>query len=247
MPDGLLEVRLQGESEDDLFLLEVATYPDRRVENQLTRDVMLVYLDRGQLPETVTLVLRPKGKFRVPSGRNLRSPRGLSSCRLSWRVVELWTIPAEALLRTGDVGLIPWVPLTDFADPPEAIIQRCREAIDANAPPGETANFLAVTQVLTGLRYNKDAGLLTVLLSLLGGRQAMLESPVIQDLLTAQARTTAQEDIVTFLEERFGHVPEDFAMEIRSVVEEDRLRELVRKAASCADLEAFRKALAPDN
>ena len=72
-PDGLLEVRLQGESKDDLFLLEVATYPERRVGEQLTRDLMLVYLDRGELPEAVTLVLRPKGKYCVPESRNLRS------------------------------------------------------------------------------------------------------------------------------------------------------------------------------
>ena len=31
-----------------LFLLEVATYPERRVEDQLTCDLMLVYLDRGR-------------------------------------------------------------------------------------------------------------------------------------------------------------------------------------------------------
>ena len=31
------------------------------------------------------------------------------------RVVELWTVPAEELLQTGDIGLVPWIPLTDFA------------------------------------------------------------------------------------------------------------------------------------
>ena len=31
LPDGLLEVRLEDETGDDLFLLEVATYPQRRV------------------------------------------------------------------------------------------------------------------------------------------------------------------------------------------------------------------------
>lgn len=60
--------------------------------NQLTRDLMLVYLDRGEWPEAVALVLRPKGKHRVPSRRSLRSGCGLSSCRLTWRVVELWTV-----------------------------------------------------------------------------------------------------------------------------------------------------------
>jgi hypothetical protein len=161
LPDGLLEVRLRGEPRDDLFLLEVATYPERRVGKQLTGDLMLVYLDRGELPEAVTLVLRPKGKYRIPTSRNLCSRHGLSSCRLKWRVVELWTIPAEDLLQAHDVGLIPWVPLTDFADPPETMMQRCREAIEQHAPPGEKANLLAVTQVLTYLRYN-DAGLLTI-------------------------------------------------------------------------------------
>ena len=75
--------------------------------------------------------------------------------------MELWTIPAEELLQAGDVGLIPWVPLTDFADPPETMLQRCREAIEEHAPPGEKANLLAVTQVLAYLRYN-DVGLLAI-------------------------------------------------------------------------------------
>jgi len=68
---------------------------------------------------------------------------------VNWQVVELWTIPAEELLQAGDVGLIPWVPLTDFADPPERMLQRCREAIEERAPPGEKANLLAVTQVFS--------------------------------------------------------------------------------------------------
>ena len=189
---------------------------------QLTGDLMLVYLDRGQLPEAVTLVLRPKGKYRIPRSRNLRSRHGLSSCRLKWRVVELWTIPAEDLLQAQDVGLIPWVPLTDFPDPPETMIQRCREAIEQHAPPGEKANLLAVTQVLTYLRYN-DVGLLTIL----GGRKVMLESPLIDELvmekygelLTERTREatretaceTAHQDIVTVLEARFGDVPRDLA------------------------------------
>jgi hypothetical protein len=39
LPDGLLEVRLKGEPQDDLFLLEVATYPERRAGTQLIRDL----------------------------------------------------------------------------------------------------------------------------------------------------------------------------------------------------------------
>ncbi len=112
-------------------------------------DLLLVYPDRGRLPEGVILVLRPKGQYRVPRSRSLSSRHGFSSCRLKWHVVELWTIPAEELLRAGNVGLIPWVPLTDFSDPPEAMLQRCRESIERHAQPGEKANLLVVTQVFS--------------------------------------------------------------------------------------------------
>lgn len=242
LPDGLLEVRLEDETEDDLFLLEVATYPERRVRQQMTDDLLLVYLDRGQLPEAVTLVLRPKGKYRVPRSRNLRSRRGLSSCRLRWHVVELWTIPAEELLEAGDVGLIPWVPLTHFADPPEAMLQRCREVIEEHAPPGEKANLLAVTQVFSFLRYN-DLAMLTAL----GGKEVMLEIPFLDEIVMEKTRATAcetaQQDIVAFLEVRFGDVPRDIVEEIESVADARQLRGLVRLAASCADLDAFRNAI----
>ena len=240
LPDGLLEVRLEDETEDDLFLVEVATYPECRVGRQMTDDLLLVYLDRGQLPEAVALVLRPKGKYRVPRSRNLRSRRGLSSCRLQWRVVELWTIPAEELLQAGDVGLIPWVPLTDFTDPPEAMLRRCREVIEEHAPPGEKANLLAVTQVFSFLRYN-DLAILTVL----GGKQTMLEVPFFDEIVMEKACETVRQDIVTVLEARFGDVPRDLSEEIESVVDAKQLRGLVRLAASCPDLDAFRNAVGP--
>lgn len=250
LPDGLLEARLEGEAQDDLFLLEVATCPERRAVDQLTRDLMLVYLDRGELPTAITIVLRPKGRYRIPAGRTLRDRRGLSSCRLKWHVVELWTVPAEALLEAGDVGLIPWVPLTDYTDPPETIIRKCRERIDEHAPPQEKANFLAVTQVLTELRYRKQ-GLLGGLLSILGGEEAMLESPLIQGIVDKQVqqavvetnRARAHRDILAVLETRFREIPGGLAEQVRSVADENRLTELLRKAVASPDLEAFRKEL----
>ncbi len=242
MPDGLLEVRLEGEAHDDLFLLEVATYPERRVEDQLTRDLMLVYLDRGELPEAVTLVLRGKGQYRVPGSRDLRSRRGLSSCRLNWRVVELWAVPAEELLQAGDVGLVPWVPLTDFTDPPEQMIERCRELIERDAPPGEKANLLAVTQVLAYLRYNSME-----LLDVLGGRKAMLEIPYLDEIVMEKsreaARATAHRHLMVLLEARFGDVPRNLVEEIESVVDEKQLESLVRSAGTCPDLAEFRRAM----
>jgi len=158
--------------------------------------------------------------------------------------VELWTIPAEELLQAGDVGLIPWVPLTDFTDPPETLLQRCRESIEQHAPPGEKANLLAVTQAFCFLRYH-DLALLTVL----GGKEVMLEVPFLDEIVMEKTRKvaceTAHEAIVTFLEARFGDVSRDVVEEVESVVDEKQLKSLMRLAGSCADLEAFRNAVSP--
>jgi hypothetical protein len=241
LPDGLLEVRLEGEERDDLFLLEVATYPERRVEEQLLRDIMLVYLDRGELPEAVTLVLRPKGKFQVLHSRSVCSRRGLSSCLVNWRVVELWNIPAEELLRAGDVGLVPWLPLTDFADPPEKMMERCGEIIEHAAPPREKANLLAVTQVLSYLRYNRRD-----ILRFLGGKRTMLEIPFLDEIVEEKTRDAVHQNVVIVLEARFGEVPQDLVEAIESVDEEKQLKDLVRLAAVCPDLASFRHAIARD-
>ena len=46
LPDGLLEVVFEDKVDLDLFLVEVATYPDQRVRGQLVRDDCIVYLDK---------------------------------------------------------------------------------------------------------------------------------------------------------------------------------------------------------
>ena len=44
LPDGVLEVEFADRKE--LFVLEVATYPEQRLLEQTLRDTALVYLDR---------------------------------------------------------------------------------------------------------------------------------------------------------------------------------------------------------
>jgi hypothetical protein len=238
LPDGLLEVRLQGEAEDSLFLLEVATYPERRVSKQLTRDAMLVYLDRDELPEVIALVLRPKGRYRIPARTRLHSRHGISACTVTRKVVELWSVPAEALLRAGDIGLVPWVLLADSAEPPQNLARRCRAAIEDQAPPAEKENFLAVMQVLARLRYNEPE-----IFAILGGQEVMIESPLIQEIVKDAIAETFHAAIYDVLRERFAVVPPDLEEDLRAVTDKRRLTDLNRVAATCSDLEAFRKAL----
>jgi hypothetical protein len=152
LPDGLLEAQLAGEDEPDLFVVEIATYPEQRLIEQLLGDMLLVYKDRRVVPEVVALVLHPNGTIRVPEEVERVSRRGSSRLAARWRIVELWTLPAESLLATGEPGVMPWVPLADAKQAPEAVFRRCREVIDTASPETERLNLLAVTQVLAGLR-----------------------------------------------------------------------------------------------
>src|ERR1700738_372655 len=68
LPDGLLEVIFHGRRTPDYFLLEVATYPEKRILEQALHDLMLAYHQLGVLPELLTVVLHPKGRFRVSGG-----------------------------------------------------------------------------------------------------------------------------------------------------------------------------------
>src|SRR4051812_7416577 len=199
LPDGLIEALRRGQSEPGLFVLELATYPEPRIAEQALRDMALVYLDRGVVPEVLVVVLHPKGNQEAAGSVDLPSPLGWAQLQGIWRVIELWKVPAEVLLQAGDVGLIPWVPLTHFEVPPEVIFRQCRARIDAEAPPGEHENLLAVAQVLAGLRYNDPR-----LFEVLGGRDAMIESPVLQELKAEWTREADRHSIVRILVARFG-------------------------------------------
>jgi hypothetical protein len=153
---------------------------------------------------------------------------------MQWRVVELWTVPAKTLLASGNPGLMPWLPLTNIAGSPKPVFQHCRDVIDKNAAPEEHENLLAVTQILAKLRYNDPQ-----LLQILGGRKAMIESPLIQELLAERMHA----DILMVLESRFGPVPRRLRSSIRDVTDEQKLTELVKLAACCHDLKEFRECM----
>ena len=53
LPDGLLEVRSPGQDQPDIFILEIAGYPDARVPSPAVRDTVLVYLRRGIVPKVI--------------------------------------------------------------------------------------------------------------------------------------------------------------------------------------------------
>jgi len=69
LPDGLLEVRLAGSVESrrlagsvesSLVLVEIATYPEKRVIQQMQVGIRLVRQVHGVLPEALVVCLSPR-------------------------------------------------------------------------------------------------------------------------------------------------------------------------------------------
>jgi len=72
----------------------------------------------------------------------------------------------------------------------------------------------------------------------------MLETPFLDEIVREKTRETTQPAIAGFLEARSGEVPPDLLEAIKSVVDEQQLKGLVRSAAVGPDLAAFRRAVA---
>jgi len=129
LPDGLMEARIIGEAENRLYLLELATYPEKRVADQMTEEMMLVWLDRQIVPESIVVVLHPRGRAAPPRQSIMTSATGTAAFTFQWTVVKLWDLKAADLLKIEDVGIVPWVPLTRHRRNPA---KSCRSAATAS-------------------------------------------------------------------------------------------------------------------
>ena len=125
------------------------------------------------------------------------------------------------------------VPLSQFTEPPEMIVQECIQQIEIHASGEEKANLLAVTLIMNRFRYNNPD-----LLKILRGSKAM-ESPLIVKLLAYPP----QDDIIQNLETRFGAAPPEVALQLRAIQDDKQLGELQRQAVLCSNCEVFRKIL----
>ncbi len=67
----------------------------------------------------------------------------------------------------------------------------------------------------------------------------MIESPLIKEIVAEKT----QETILEFLQARFGTVPEQVDQRLRTVRGEKKLKALIKLAARCPDLDAFRERL----
>jgi hypothetical protein len=162
----------------------------------------------------------------------------------------LWELEAEELLAVGDAGLIPWVPLARTTQSPEELMARCRDRLAGVGDATDRAGLIAVTQILAGLAFPDKR-----FLDLFGGAQAMIESPVldeVKEILRKQyeaegvakgAVRATRQAVLTALEARFGSLAADRVASLSGITDEAKLKELHRLAITCPDLDTFVSAL----
>jgi hypothetical protein len=68
----------------------------------------------------------------------------------------------------------------------------------------------------------------------------MIKSPMFQELVAEYTQQARQRAILEVLEARFGPVPDEVNAAVRRTIEDAELSALVKAAASCPDLDAFR-------
>ncbi len=171
----------------------------------------------------------------APRSAVLESRRGTARLSVEWQATEVWRLSAHDILATEAPGLMPLALLSHFDGRPEPVLRECRRVIEARAAADEQSNLLAVSQVFAKLRYNDPR-----ILTLLGGRSVMIESPLIRELVAE----TRQRDLLGILRERFGAVPPPVEDALRSIQDEHRLDGLFVQALRARDLDSFSQLLA---
>ena len=157
LPDGLIEVTFPEDPLPVPFLIEVETYADNSADPQVFEDILLITLDRGEIPDVVALILQPKGNIIVTGEQERRSRKGTAVLAANWHVIELWTLNAEALLALNEVGVVPWIPLTHFASEPEPLLRQCRERIDLHPNRAERAALVVITHLFVSMAFREPA------------------------------------------------------------------------------------------
>ncbi len=240
--DGLIELRFPGEPTPRLVLVEIESYADSTADRQVLDDLLLVAVERGVVPEVVSLVLKPKGNVRVSGASGLTSASGNVALTARWPVVQLWEVDAERLLSDPDVGMVPWAPLARSSRTPRELVARCVERIDAVPDPTDRAGLLAVTEIFSGFAYPGFD-----FRSLFEGKPMILEEYFQSEtfrsrreqMRLADGAQTLRETILETLRDRFGPVPAELGAALDTVTDHPRLRRLNRLSVTAPDLAAF--------
>ena len=220
---------------------------------------ILEAVNEGLQPASVVLYLDRRHYIEDPGHFDLIGDLSFRTFA-SYKVLKLWEISPEPILRMESPGLCPFVPL--MRGKTEDLVLRSVDKI-RKAPEGEAtmADKRLLISVLRAFarRVMQNNEILEAILSepefyesdplyKRGKREGKEEgkgegrSEGRSEGLHEGEERAMREDIIDVLAARFGEVPEDVRARLAETHARDELKRLVSAAARAADLDAFRSA-----
>lgn len=263
--DKLLSLRFR--SRPPLLLhVEFQTEGDMEMPERIAQYLALILgtlkvpKHKGTEPACVVVYLDRQSYLDDPGRLNLRGALGLK-LELSYRVIKLWELDPELLLRFESPGLCPFVPLM-AGNPIDLVLKSQQKIVNAPERLASAETKRELLTVLGGLatRVIKDRELIIRLFSeirLMGenyffdlirkeGHALGLEEGRKEGREEGReegARAEVRRGILLVLRRRFSEEPSALSGQLESVQEVEALERLLQEAAVCADLDAFRVAL----
>jgi hypothetical protein len=172
-------------------------------------------------------------------------PDGEEVHRFFFRVIKLWEVPAEALLQTGWIGVLPLVTLTDGGKQPEVV----KEMIDRLAV-AEDYDLLAISEVVGGLVFKKGPELEWFKRRFSMFQDILRESPIYQELVEQGREEERQQELHRQRQTLMGfvqrHFPELGALakqQIDSVTDPEILQTVILRLLDCQTIEEAKQLL----
>ncbi len=233
--DALLEVMLYGKAA--LLHIEFQAYVDPEMEMRLLEYNVLASRQYRHLPVySYVIYLRKAGKIaESPLVRTF--PDGEEVHRFFFRVIKLWEVPAEALLQTGWIGVLPLVTLTDGGKQPEVV----KEMIDRLAV-AEDYDLLAISEVVGGLVFKKGPELEWFKRRFSMFQDILRESSVYQEIVERGIQGQ-REMLLGFVQMRFPELLALAKQRTEGITDPDLLPSVSHKFLAAQTLEEARRIL----
>jgi predicted transposase YdaD len=154
--------------------------PDASVPRR-THGYSALLEERHLLPvDSVVVLLRPAANLTAINGRYEKRLPGVRKpyLRFRYRVIRVWELPVEDVLRAG-ISVLPLAPISAVSeDELPAVIARMKQRLDAESEQGKVSELWTATKLFLGMRY-----LAPFVDQLLQGVHNMKESTTYQAIL----------------------------------------------------------------
>ncbi len=193
--------------------------------------------------QSVVVLLRPEAEGPGFTGKTGFVAPGGGSLSFTYRIVKVWEVPAEELLK-GSLATLPLAPIARVApDELPRVIERMERRIDSEAAEEKRAPLWTATFLLMGLRYERE-----FIVELLKGVREMKESVTYQAILEegeargeAKWRTEeARRILIRQGGKRFGQPDEQTQAAIEGI---NSLEELERLSVRLLEVENWQELL----